>query len=46
MSRYQVEVTKAAEDDNVCLLILIGPRENLYKQAVRRVKFLKKQGFI
>jgi len=39
-------VLKIYEDDSVCLLILIGSRENLYKQAARRVKSLKKQGII
>lgn len=39
-------ILKIYKDDSVCLLILIGPRENLYKQAARRVKSLKKQGFI
>ena len=39
-------ILKIYEGDSVCLLILIGPRENLYKQVARKVKSLKKQGFI
>ena len=39
-------VIKIYEDDRVCLLIIVGSRENLYKKAARRVKALKKQGLI
>jgi len=30
----------------ICLLIIVGPRENLYQKAARRVEALKRQGFI
>ena len=36
-------ILKIYTDESVCPLILIGPRENLYRKAARRVKSLKEQ---
>ena len=34
------------ESDEVCLLIIVAPRENIYVKAARRYKILKKQNII
>ncbi len=34
------------DEKNVCLIIIIGSRENIYLQAHRRYQYLKKQGLI
>lgn len=34
------------EDNKVCLLIMIGPRENFYVKARKKVKDLKDKGII
>ncbi|MFN2364714.1 MAG: type II toxin-antitoxin system RelE/ParE family toxin [Halarsenatibacteraceae bacterium] len=39
-------ILKLLEDNSICLLILVGPRENLYRKAARRVKILKKHELI
>ena len=37
-------IFKILEDNKVCLLIIVGSRQNIYLEAKRRVKNLKKQG--
>jgi mRNA-degrading endonuclease RelE of RelBE toxin-antitoxin system len=39
-------IFKILEDNKVCLLIIVGSRQNVYLEAKRRVKSLKKQGLI
>ena len=39
-------IFKILEDNKVCLLIIIGSRQNIYLEAKRRVKILKKKGLI
>ncbi|MFP4198867.1 MAG: type II toxin-antitoxin system RelE family toxin [Halanaerobium sp.] len=39
-------IFKILEDNKVCLLIIVGSRQNIYLEAKRRVKTLKKQGLI
>ena len=34
------------EPSKVCLVFFIGPRENIYEEAVRKVEALRKQGLI
>ena len=34
------------EDNRVCLLVLVAARENIYLEADKRYKLLKKQGLI
>jgi len=34
------------EEDKVCLLLVIGPRENFYPKARKKIKDLKKKGLI
>ena len=34
------------EPSKVCLVFFIGPRENIYKEAARKVEVLRKQGLI
>jgi mRNA-degrading endonuclease RelE of RelBE toxin-antitoxin system len=39
-------IFKIIEDNKVCLIIIVGSRQNIYLEAKRRVEFLKKQGLI
>ena len=39
-------IFKILEDNKVCLLIIVGSRQNIYLEAKQRVKALKKQGLI
>lgn len=39
-------IFKIYKEKKVCLLILIGSRQNIYKQAARRVKRLKKDDLL
>ena len=39
-------IFKILEDNKVCLLIIVGSRQNIYLEAKRRVENLKKQGLI
>jgi len=34
------------ESSKACLVFFIGPRENIYEEAVRKVEALRKQGLI
>ncbi|SIR60464.1 type II toxin-antitoxin system RelE family toxin [Halanaerobium kushneri] len=39
-------IFKILEDNKICLMIIIGSRQNIYLEAKRRVKILKKQGLL
>lgn len=39
-------IFKILEDNKVCLIIIVGSRQNIYLEAKRRVKKLKKQGLL
>lgn len=39
-------IFKILEDNKICLMIIIGTRQNIYLEAKRRVEILKKQGLI
>jgi len=39
-------IFKILEDNKVCLLIIVGSRQNIYLEAKRRVTALKKNGLL